>query len=105
MGFRLTHQRQLTMIVPPNVREINYLPIYRSLSLSEVQILPGSHLEKIGDGAFAGTEIREFLAPPSLREIGYAAFINCKSLVHAPIPKTTAVKEMCFWGTYVVQAR
>ena len=66
-----------------------------------MRILPGSHLEKIGEGAFAGTNIREFVAPPSLREVGIAAFINCKSLVNVNLGQTEKVGELCLWGTRV----
>lgn len=72
--------RQTTMVVPPDVREIAYLPVYTKIGLNKVIILPGSNLEKIGDFVFEGTHIHEFVAPPSLREIGIAAFLNCKYL-------------------------
>ena len=41
---------------------------------------PGSRLERIGDHAFAGTALKEFVAPGSLKTIGAGAFANCKSL-------------------------
>ena len=44
-------------------------------------VLPeGSQLERIGENCFHGTAITEFLAPPSLREIGSGAFSGCKNL-------------------------
>lgn len=73
----LVYKPKIAMVVPQNVREINYLPVYKNAGVSEVRFLPGSQLETIGDGAFAGTDIREFVSPPSLLEVGYGAFINC----------------------------
>ena len=95
------YSRQATMIVPPDVHEIEYLPVYKKICLSKVVILPGSNLEKIGERAFAGTDIYEFIAPPSLREIGIAAFLNCKYLTRVALDHTVKVGGLCFWGTQV----
>lgn len=93
------------MIVPQYVREIAYFPIYQCLNLSEVRFLKGSRLEKIGDGAFAGTDIRDFVAPQSLREVGHAAFINCKSLMSANLGQAEKIGDFCFCGTVVHQTK
>lgn len=90
-----------TMVIPQDVCEIGYLPIYRKIDLSEIQVLPGSRLEKIGDCAFEGTNVREFVAPPSLREIGLAAFLNCRSLARVELNHEVKVGGLCFWGTQV----
>ena len=68
-------------------------------------ILPGSSLEKIGERAFAGTDIYEFIAPPSLREIGIAAFLNCKYLTRVALDHTVKVGGLCFWGTQVEETQ
>ena len=49
-------------------------------SLEEVVFEAGSRLERIGDHAFAGTALKEFAAPSSLKTIGAGAFADCKSL-------------------------
>lgn len=35
-------RRQVTMVVPQDVREIRYLPVYKTINLSGVRVLPGS---------------------------------------------------------------
>lgn len=40
----------------------------------------GSKLEKIGNFCFFGSGLKEFLAPPELKEIKGRAFMNCKNL-------------------------
>lgn len=95
------YERQVSMVVPSEVREISYLPVYKTIGLNQIQIFPGSQLEKIGDGAFAGTNITTFVAPASLREVGYAAFINCKFLEHVDLGKAEKIGDFCFWGTTV----
>ena len=40
----------------------------------------GSRLEKIGNYAFKETRVESFIAPSSLKEIGVAAFCDCRSL-------------------------
>ena len=49
-------------------------------SLEEIVFEGKSRLERIGDHAFAGTALREFVAPGSLKTIGAGAFADCKSL-------------------------
>ena len=49
-------------------------------NLREVVFEPSSRLRRIGDYAFAGTALREFVAPCNLREIGICAFMGCKNL-------------------------
>ena len=88
-----------TMVIPHDVREIGYLPIYRKINLSEIRVLPGSRLEKIGDSAFEGTNVREFVAPQSLREIGLAAFLNCRSLARVELGQEVKLGSLCFWGS------
>ena len=70
-----------------------------------MRLLPWSRLEKIGEGAFAGTLVREFVAPPSLREVGIAAFANCRNLERADLGRTEMVGDLCFWGTGLQQVR
>ena len=95
------YSRQATMIVPPDVREIEYVPAYYKIGLNEIQRLPGSNLERIGEGAFAWASVREFVAPPSLREIGIAAFINCRYLKSVDLGHTRKIGGLCFWGTQI----
>lgn len=96
---------QATMVVPPDLRVLNYHPIYSAVGLNEVRVLPGSRLEMVGDGTFAGTEIREFVAPPSLREVGHAAFLNCKNLTYVNFGQATKIGDVCLWGTSVRQTQ
>lgn len=96
-----TYAKHTVMVVPQDVREINYHPLYRDAGVNAVRILPGSRLERIGEGTFDGTNIREFVAPPSLREVGIAAFINCQYLTSANLALTEKVGALCFWGTSV----
>ena len=95
------YERQVSMIVPSEMREINYIPVYKTVGLSQIRISPDSQLEKIGDGAFAGTSITTFVAPASLREVGYAAFINCRYLERVDLGNAEKVGDFCFWGTAV----
>lgn len=48
--------------------------------LEEIVFESGSRLERIGDRAFAGTALREFTTPESLKVIGSDAFMDCKNL-------------------------
>lgn len=50
------------------------------LLLSEVVFENDSSLEKIGDGAFAHTDIETFSIPKSVTSIGEFAFTNCTNL-------------------------
>ena len=95
------YERQVSMVVPPEVRKINYLPVYKTVGLSQIQIFPDSQLEKIEDGAFSGTNITTFVAPASLCEVGYAAFINCRYLERVDLGNAEKVGNFCFWGTTV----
>ena len=48
--------------------------------LERIVLPQNSVLEQIGEFAFAETDLRTFVAPPSLRVIGAGAFANCKRL-------------------------
>ena len=39
---------------------------------------PGSRLESIGHGAFAGTGLREAVVPASVRALAFSAFHECE---------------------------
>ena len=69
-----------TVVVHKNVTEIADNAFRDWTNLEEVVFEPNSRLERIGDHAFAGTALREFTAPGSLKVIGSGAFMNCKSL-------------------------
>ena len=97
------NRQTATLVVPQDVREIVYNPIYKGLGVSGVRVLPGSRLERIGDGAFAETDLREFVAPPSLREIGHVAFANCRRLARVELHPGTRVDDLCFWRTGFLQ--
>ena len=49
--------------------------------------------------------MREFVAPPSLREVGIAAFANCRNLERANLGRTERVGDLYFWGTGLQQVR
>ena len=42
-------------------------------------------VEKIENSCFADSQLEEFTAPESLREIGELAFMNCKHLRHVKL--------------------
>ena len=49
-------------------------------NLEEVVFEPGSRLERIGSHAFAGTALKKFIAPDSLKSIGEGAFAGSRRL-------------------------
>ena len=60
-----------------NVVEIAENAFQGWTSLEEIVFEPGSRLERIGDHAFAGTALKEFVAPENLKVIGSDAFDVC----------------------------
>lgn len=67
---------------------------------------PGSQLEKIGDGAFFGTKLHKFCAPPHLTSLGAYCFANCRELEQVEL--NAGLKEIgaiCFWGTPLVKPK
>ena len=68
------------VVVQRDVTEIGD-GVFRSWAcLEEVVFEPGSRLERIGSHAFAGTALKKFVAPDSLRSIGEGAFAGCRKL-------------------------
>lgn len=59
----------MTIMVPPDVREMDSIPTCKTLDVNELHIVPGSRLERIGTDALAGANIRELVLPQSLKEI------------------------------------
>ena len=48
--------------------------------LEEISFQEGSRLREIMHTAFTGTNLKNFVAPPALRTLGYEAFSSCRSL-------------------------
>ena len=68
------------VVVQRDVTEIGDDAFRSWASLEEVVFEPGSRLERIGKHTFAGTALKNFTAPDSLRSIGDGAFAGCKNL-------------------------
>ena len=90
-----------TLVVPPNVTEINYHPAYIALRLMKILFQPNSHLAKIGPYTFSMTDLETFEAPASLMEIGNAAFYKCQKLKKVSLNTNVKIGDMCFWSTLV----
>ena len=54
--------------------EIKAKAFYECRALSSVSFQKGSSLARIGDSCFCYTEIKEFRAPRSLRDLGQRTF-------------------------------
>lgn len=76
----ISYKTAATLVVPSDVREINYNPAYKVLHLVRIIFMPNSHLERIGPYAFSFTKVETFDAPESLMEIGDSAFFECDKL-------------------------
>ena len=68
------------VVVQRDVTEIGDDAFRSWASLEEVVFEPGGRLERIGSHAFAGTALKKFIAPDSLRSIGDGVFASCKTL-------------------------
>ncbi|MDR1907559.1 MAG: leucine-rich repeat domain-containing protein, partial [Holosporales bacterium] len=85
------------VIVGRNVKVIGDGAFYRS-DVSVVEFLEGSCLERIEDGAFAGSGLVEIVLPDGLSYIGEKAFSDSK-LKRIYIPaEVSVIPEYCFWG-------
>ena len=90
------------LVVSADVREIRSCPAFQHFGLRKVTFGRRSALRTIGREAFAGTQLREFVAPPSLVEIGPLAFAGCGQLELVRLNEgLERVEESCFWGTRV----
>ena len=68
------------VVVQRDVTEIGDDAFRSWAGLEEVVFEPGSRLERIGSHAFAGTALKSFTAPDSLKSIGEGAFAGCRKL-------------------------
>lgn len=69
-----------TIVFPNTTRWVLDDAFRGCLRLGRVLFADGSRLEKVGSGCFLASGIEEFLAPPSLRQIGPGAFAYCTRL-------------------------
>lgn len=93
------------IVVPKNVVTIQDRAFKGWKELKQIIFEPGSKLKCIGDRAFEGTGLVQFIAPPSLKIIGDIAFKNCKSLKQVELNDTLSeLGYYCFWGTKVPEA-
>lgn len=66
-------------------------------TLECVSFALNSTLTTIGEGAFLGSELVNFVAPESLKELRPIVFLNCKSLESATLNKgLSMIGESCF---------
>lgn len=65
---------------------------FMNQSIHTVSFAPGSHLEKIGDAAFASGKLVSVSLPNSLRVIGNSAFAN-NHLAYVTIPSSVLLIE------------
>lgn len=75
-----THVDKVHAIIPRSVKEISSHGFSECKGLESICFEDGAMIEKIGAGAFTGTGLKEFIAPPSLREIKDFAFARCRYL-------------------------
>ena len=68
------------LVIPSSVQVIGRNAFFRWNSLKKIQFAKNGALQKIEAKAFSRTCLRIFVAPPSLREIGQAAFHECTQL-------------------------
>ena len=68
------------VVVQRDVTEIGDDTFRSWAGLEEVVFEPGSRLARIGSHAFAGTALKKFVVPDSLRSIGEGAFAGCRKL-------------------------
>ena len=66
--------------IPSTLKRIEYSTFEGCKSLTAVEFGTNCQLEKIRFRAFENIGLEEFVAPPSLRIIGYAAFYKCAKL-------------------------
>lgn len=64
---------------------------YQKYDLNEYEIMQG--IERIGDFAFAYTNLSSIQIPYGVRSIGYGAFYKCKNLSSVAIPQTVSTIE------------
>ena len=66
-------------------------------ALAELAFEEDSRLHTVGEGAFRGSGLSSFAAPPSLRTIGKEAFAGCGKLRHLALNEgLQTVGERCF---------
>ena len=88
--------------VPASVVEISDNAFAGYDTLENVVFAEGIGLQRIGNCAFYGTGIKEFIAPAQLAEIGYMAFMNCRYLYRAKFGDSVEkAGRLCFWGTQI----
>jgi hypothetical protein len=90
--------KSLEYIDLSNVTIVNSLAFGECTKLKRVTF--GSGLLLIGDMAFTGSGLEEFIAPESLASIGYGAFTGDKSLKKVYIPEGSKceIKAQAFFG-------
>ena len=66
--------------IAASVRELDANAFHCCKKLRSISFQTDSRLWKIGDGCFEYSGLKEFIAPPGLREIGDAVFWNCSNL-------------------------
>lgn len=91
-----------TLAVFANVKTIFYSPAYHYFGLEEVVLEDSCQLERIGPNAFQNTKLKSFIAPASLREVGWMAFGNCRRLRDVGLSECLEkLGDLCFWGSGV----
>ena len=93
------------VVIHKNVTEIAEDAFRDWTNLEEVVFEPDSRLERIGDRAFAGTALREFIAPKGLRELGENAFADCRRLGRVEIGTNCGTLTVAADSTLTVRAK
>lgn len=66
------------------------IPAYAFIGSGAAEIVVGSDITGIGDGAFAGSSIERIALPSGLKDIGMGAFNDCDRLTELNIPASVS---------------
>ena len=85
------------MTVPQAVAELNDETFADCTALASVEFADDSRLARIGVKTFAGSGLETFVAPTTLRALGYEAFRGCAKLKTAELGAELAeIGTSCF---------
>lgn len=90
--------------IPRSARELPEYALGNCHAVHRIDFEDGARLDRLGQSALAGTALVEFVAPPSLREVGDFAFARCECLERVLLgPGVALVAENAFFGCPCVQ--
>ena len=91
-----------SIVLPSTLKVIREGEFTGYKNLKSVSFGENSVLEEIKLQAFRGCGLESFVAPPSLKKIGAAAFGACSALKNFELNED--IQELgwlCFWGTKI----